>query len=88
MDCPCPSCTLQRLNKAVREIRKILLEESHKLDVIAHAKGIPEEYHSQIENISTRIIEPLTLIRKAYLMPDWTKFDEAIESDTKRKVKP
>ena len=77
-ECPCPSCTLTRLNKAARKIRKILLEESHKLDVLAHSEGTPEEYHTQIENVSIRIIEPLTLIRKAYLMPDWTKFDEEI----------
>ena len=69
------------MEEAIMACRKILLEESYKLDIIAHQ--VPEEFHGAIENISTRLIEPLSIFRKALGINDWIKLDSKY-SNTKR----
>ena len=73
-------CTLigrkPKANEMEEEImacRKILLEETNKLDIIAHQ--VQEEFHAEIERISTRLLDPLGIFRDALGIKDWTELD-------------
>ena len=55
------------------ESEQEICEEMNKLDIIAHQ--VPEGFHGPIENISTRLIEPLSIFRKALGIKDWTELD-------------
>ncbi len=71
--------------KTIMECREIILEETRKLDKIAHGKRVPEELHAGIEQVSTRLLDVLGTLRGALGIKDWTELDSRYPKNEEKK---